>query len=1143
MKALLGGGKSRALRRSKIKESKTPAIATVDSVEVVDDGSVLSSSSELPRPRSQGTDQQPETTPLHIHELTLKLEESESMLATRNEDVQKLKDLNTKMQTELEDMMLRQSASNFGNEKRISELEARLTLKESQKVEAIRSEMNIQVDALQNQALEKEKQYSELTAILAAMTKEVSNLEEVSNKRSEESDNLKKGLEEQKGLNTDLGKKLDAKDEAIQRARKDIELKLNDIESLKTKQDAAIVNITTSYTKEIGLLKEQLAKNESELEGVITSRSIQSDSESKQEGKLKELQSQLAKAEAANKKMQLKTNAATEAAKGSKVALERDSAEHKAELERVNKAHIIQVSELRKAIQLTEAEKNEIAANFSKEKQKEDRSNQVHSNQVSELRKAIQLVEAEKAEITASFAKETEAENQKRTKKIAKIKELKDALNESKRALEIAVAQEKTIKEEHASKMQQLQKDNDAQIAKLKLDFSKQSQLLTAEIVAQEKTIEKLRLERDSAAATGEKTNKEVERQALDTCRCLALDHKSELDRMNKDHEAKVTKLENLVKERETDSVEAQTRFINEKETQINISAQTEKDIQKLKENLISAQQSLDMVVEEKKLLQKEQDDRTTQSEKLSATLANETDVLRQEIRGKDGTIEKLKKDNSIRAKKAASDTEEQKHTLVHEHAAKLQEMQKTHDALTLELNASHTSEIKALKTDLSTKSKQTRKIQSDQDEKIAALTTNKIELQKELAGLQTKMANATKSYENRIADLETRLKKDATLSLKGITDLETRLKKDETLLLKVRSELDTEKMDKEKKLNTAIGKRTELEAQIYELQSRIKKTDSSTSDLHTKLAKEREEFKEWKMKASSMQQQEAKAAMTRDLPSIIDPAMQRKQKTIWRKLLFTLVFFGSFIWIGAQLSTNENLQNDLQILLKTRDMREIGSIAVEEMRAMKGRLSYAPEAFSSKDGSPFHRFKLVALDELNMIKNRFEKATTEFTSRDRAVTETEDRLEKDRMLPDDSTALAAKDKEQAAQRKVAEMLAEKEQAAQRKVAEMLAEKEQAAQRKVAEMLAEKEALEQEIAAMRAVQESSEEQSDSLGLEKEALNKQLQDQVAAVTSERDTLQQQIIFIQERIGSLSEAQSGLQKSIHNILEKSVKMLDT
>jgi chromosome segregation ATPase len=276
------------------------------------------------------------------------------------------------------------------------------------------------------------------------------------------------------------------------------------------------------------------------------------------------------------------------------------------------------------------------------------------------------------------------------------------------------------------------------------------------------------------------------------------------------------------------------------------------------------------------------------------------------------------------------------------------------------------------------------------------------------------------------------------------------------------------------------------------------------------------------------MQQQEAKAAMTRDLPSIIDPAMQRKQKTIWRKLLFTLVFFGSFIWIGAQLSTNEKLQNDLQILLKTRDMREIGSIAVEEMRAMKGRLSYAPEAFSSKDGSPFHRFKLVALDELNMIKNRFEKATTEFTSRDRAVTETEDRLEKDRMLPDDSTALAAKDKEQAAQRKVAEMLAEKEQAAQRKVAEMLAEKE---------------ALEQEIAAMRAVQESSEEQSDSLGLEKEALNKQLQDQVAAVTSERDTLQQQIIFIQERIGSLSEAQSGLQKSIHNILEKSVKMLDT
>jgi hypothetical protein len=65
-----------------------------------------------------------------------------------------------------------------------------------------------------------------------------------------------------------LGKKLDAKDEAIQRARKDIELKLNDIESLKTKHDAAIVNITTSYTKEIGLLKEQLAKNESELEGV-----------------------------------------------------------------------------------------------------------------------------------------------------------------------------------------------------------------------------------------------------------------------------------------------------------------------------------------------------------------------------------------------------------------------------------------------------------------------------------------------------------------------------------------------------------------------------------------------------------------------------------------------------------------------------------------------------------------------------------------------------------------------------------------------------------------------------------------------------------------------------------------------------------
>jgi ribosomal protein L14E/L6E/L27E len=94
-------------------------------------------------------------------------------------------------------------------------------------------------------------------------------------------------------------------------------------------------------------------------------------------------------------------------------------------------------------------------------------------------------------------------------------------------------------------------------------------------------------LERDSAAATGEKTNKEVERQALDTCRCLALDHKSELDRMNKDHEAKVTKLENLVKERETDSVEAQTRFINEKETQIKISAQTEKDIQKVREILV----------------------------------------------------------------------------------------------------------------------------------------------------------------------------------------------------------------------------------------------------------------------------------------------------------------------------------------------------------------------------------------------------------------------------------------------------------------------------------------------------------------------------------------------------------------------------
>eukprot|EP00978_Attheya_sp_CCMP212_P028583 scaffold99098_cov55-Attheya_sp.AAC.5 len=89
MKALLGGGKSRALRRSKIKESKTPAVATVDSVEVVDDGSVLTSSSELPRPRYQGTDQPPETTTLHIHELALKLEESESMLATRNEDVQK----------------------------------------------------------------------------------------------------------------------------------------------------------------------------------------------------------------------------------------------------------------------------------------------------------------------------------------------------------------------------------------------------------------------------------------------------------------------------------------------------------------------------------------------------------------------------------------------------------------------------------------------------------------------------------------------------------------------------------------------------------------------------------------------------------------------------------------------------------------------------------------------------------------------------------------------------------------------------------------------------------------------------------------------------------------------------------------------
>jgi chromosome segregation ATPase len=91
-------------------------------------------------------------------------------------------------------------------------------------------------------------------------------------------------------------------------------------------------------------------------------------------------------------------------------------------------------------------------------------------------------------------------------------------------------------------------------------------------------------------------------------------------------------------------------------------------------------------------------------------------------------------------------------------------------------------------------------------------------------------MANATKSYEDRIADLETHLKKD------------------ETLLLKVRSELDTEKTDKQKKLNTEIGKRTELQAQICELQSRIKKADCNTADLHAKLAKEREDLKEWKM-------------------------------------------------------------------------------------------------------------------------------------------------------------------------------------------------------------------------------------------------------------------------------------------------------
>jgi hypothetical protein len=74
------------------------------------------------------------------------------------------------------------------------------------------------------------------------------------------------------------------------------------------------------------------------------------------------------------------------------------------------------------------------------------------------------------------------------------VTQLQNSVNDSKRALDVATTQQKTIKEEHANTMEKLQKDNDAQIAKLKSDFSKQNQLLNTEIVAHEKTVEKVRL-------------------------------------------------------------------------------------------------------------------------------------------------------------------------------------------------------------------------------------------------------------------------------------------------------------------------------------------------------------------------------------------------------------------------------------------------------------------------------------------------------------------------------------------------------------------------------------------------------------------------------------------------------------------------
>jgi len=545
------------------------------------------------------------------------------------------------------------------------------------------------------------------------------------------------------------------------------------------------------------------------------------------------------------------------------------------------------------------------------------------------------------------------------------INDLKSKLAESNGMLSLEQIQAgkteeelKSTTKEHASKLQEMGKDMDANTAELNANFEKQSKALLADLAVKDSEIEQIQSDLDSAAAAGEKSRTKLEQEAQEYEAQLVRineEKKAELARVNEIHQGKVSELQNLIQMHENESVEINAMFAKQGEGHIAKIAQKNKEIDELTQSLNTAKHALEAVTKEKEEIQKEAEET---GEKL-ADKNKEVEELKQSLSATKQAFEEVMSEKTSLQKVAEAQSEKlaYNNTEIDELKQSLSTAEQAFEEVVTEKKelenklANPLEEIKAIGVENDKLIEQISQVKQDNVKAARNAKNQRKALIQEHAEEMEKMKKDHDKLASELSDTH------AVETEALVTEISTKSKQTKEVKAELHAKyiaFNASRAELEKKadmLREKMAKTTkEYEDRIVDLQNQTEKSENNVSDLELSMKEQRESF------ADSIAQKDVELDKLR---SEVDTVISGKENALKerevhinelqfrvkkadtknsRNLLFQVVALCSLVWIGYQhVIANDTLQGDIC---------DVGTIAAEEIKEKKSKLAEVLETF-----------------------------------------------------------------------------------------------------------------------------------------------------------------------------------------------------